>query len=414
MQPYFGSRLPTATGRHSEGAVTAAESSGQMQRPMQPAASGGTLCSDGLGIDLSWLKDPYRGWTERYPGRKACGYVCSGTPLEVVHAAGLTPVRLLPLEMAVAQALGKLPSFCCALAQGTTERMLRGEMEFLELVVTAHCCDTLKCWHDVWRLIRPELKMLNFSVPIVVGREASGTFLGQEMRHLAHVLGSRLGVQVTDGRLGQSIALYNRQRQMVTELYEQSLRPYTQRWALGLAGLLMPVEVHLDLLAAALDRNGNCAGIHPKGPRLVVTGTTMDSAAIPELLDELGVEVVGDDLCTGQRFYSGRVDELRDPVDGLVQHYELHDSCPGRHNPANPRPERLLQWAQRKGAQGVVLVQPKFCDPCAFDDVQLVRLLRQANLPHVVLETDTGVSQGQLRTRLQALVEMIRPTAEHD
>jgi len=57
----------------------------------------------------------------------------------------------------------------------------------------------------------------------------------------------------------------------------------------------------------------------------------------------------------------------------------------------------------------VVFVLNKFCEPHAFDYVPLSKALAEAKIPHLLLETDITVPVGQLRTRLQAFLEMLVP-----
>jgi benzoyl-CoA reductase/2-hydroxyglutaryl-CoA dehydratase subunit BcrC/BadD/HgdB len=52
-------------------------------------------------------------------------------------------------------------------------------------------------------------------------------------------------------------------------------------------------------------------------------------------------------------------------------------------------------------------VLPKFCEPHAFDYVPLARALEAAGVPHLLIETDVSTPVGQLRTRLQAFIEML-------
>ncbi len=356
---------------------------------------------------LAWLGDPYRDWASRHPGRQGCGYLCSGVPLELLHAAGLTPVRLLQLESVITQAAGWLPPFSCALAQATTERWIGGEFAFLRWIVFAHSCDTLKCVQDIWRLMGNGPQLLTFSLPVVVGTAASREYYLRELHSLARMLGAELGVDIGQDQLSRSIALYNEQRRLVDALQSRGSLPYSGRWALTLAGMVMPVDAHVDLLKRTLDRQEPATSAGKSRPRVVVTGTVLDDATIPGLLDELGFRVVGDDLCTGQRHYAGQVGESEEPWAALADHYAWRSPCPGRYYSEQSRSERLVAWIRSTHVDGVVLVQPKFCDPCAFDDIQVVKGLREAKVPYVVVETDATTPLGQLRTRLQAFSEML-------
>jgi benzoyl-CoA reductase/2-hydroxyglutaryl-CoA dehydratase subunit BcrC/BadD/HgdB len=60
------------------------------------------------------------------------------------------------------------------------------------------------------------------------------------------------------------------------------------------------------------------------------------------------------------------------------------------------------------GAQGVIFVLLKFCDPHAFDFPYMKELLDRAGIPGMLLEIeDQQTSEEQLRTRLEAFIELL-------
>jgi len=125
-----------------------------------------------------FVAHPYRDWPVRYPGRRAFGYLCAYAPLEVLHAAGFAPVRLMQLSDTVTLADAHLPSFACALARTATERMLCGELDFFAGILFAHTCDTLQCATDIWRMAGPHFKVIPFSLPTVLSSPYARTYLG--------------------------------------------------------------------------------------------------------------------------------------------------------------------------------------------------------------------------------------------
>ena len=48
-----------------------------------------------------------------------------------------------------------------------------------------------------------------------------------------------------------------------------------------------------------------------------------------------------------------------------------------------------------------------FCEPHGFDYVQLAHALDLAGVPHLLVELEQASQAGQLRTRVEAFVEMI-------
>jgi len=371
-----------------------------MQSPAQVANT------DLLGL----IADPYREWSLRFPGRRAFGYLCTYAPVELLHAAGFAPVRLVQSSGAVVLAEAHLPSFSCALARTVTEQMLRGRLDFLEGVLFTHTCDTLQCLADIWRMAAPHFQVLTLSMPTVLGGAADRAYLLTELHRLADALETTFGCRVTREGLLASIALYNSQRRRLSALYERSSHlSALQVWSLAEAGMLMPVEEHVALLQGFLQNLPEPVRQVGPGPAVLVVGAILDDPLIPQLIDELGARLVGDDLCSGSRYWDTLVDEEREPFDALTERYVRRAPCPAKHVAGQSRAQRLLDLVRAKGAQGVVFVQLKFCDPHAFDYVPLCQALDRAGVPHLLLETDASVSAGQIRTRLQAFLEMLGP-----
>jgi bcr-type benzoyl-CoA reductase subunit C len=355
---------------------------------------------------------PYHDWKARYPGRRAFGYLCTYAPLEVLHAAGFTPVRLMQLSRPVALANAHLPSFACAPARAVTERMLCGELDFLDGVLFAHTCDTMQCAADIWRMARPGFKVIPFSLPTVLSHPDARRYLVTQLRQLAVVLESEFGLPVTEDALRASIAVYNEQRRLLSMLHEhRGGFPVEQLWSLTVAGMLMPVEEHRALLQSSLRSVEGRSEAKATRPGVMLAGAVLDDPLILRLIDELGGRVVGDDLCTGSRYFDTLVDETEEPLSALADRYLRRAPCPVKHSAGDARARRLLGSVHTTGARGVIFLVPKFCDPHAFDYVSLAEELDRAAVPHVLIETEGVAPSGQLRTRLQAFIEMLENSA---
>ena len=70
----------------------------------------------------------------------------------------------------------------------------------------------------------------------------------------------------------------------------------------------------------------------------------------------------------------------------------------------------LRELVERANAKGVLFLPQKFCTPHLADHPILVEDLRAAGIPSTVIELDeTSINEGQIRTRVQAFVEMLGP-----
>ncbi|MBI5956766.1 MAG: 2-hydroxyacyl-CoA dehydratase [Chloroflexi bacterium] len=367
--------------------------------------------------------DSCRDWPARYPDRRAIGYLCTYVPEEILHAAGFTPVRLLKANDAITHADAKLQSYCCALARSALDQALAGKLGFLEGMVFPHTCDTIQCLADIWLVNFPGLFVTTIVQPVAIEGPHAQSYLVAELWQFLRRLEDRFRIKVTDEALRDSIRLHNRTRELLRQL---SLRreqiPATTYFDILRASTLMPKEEFNELLAEMLLAMDPCLLVKneprgenafttsketPRRPRLILAGPYLDDPSLLELIHGLGGQVVADDVCTGSRYFETPVSEDGDPVQALAQRYLERRPCPCKAGSLPRRSEDLVGLAKAQRAEGVVFVLPKFCDPHAWDYPPLAQALDKAGVPHLLLETEQTVSGEQMRTRIQAFLEMI-------
>jgi len=354
--------------------------------------------------------DPYADWPERYPDRRAIGTFCTYAPAEVLHAAGLVPVRLVPAGAGLAGADKHLQSYTCAVARGVLAAATADRWHWLVGVVFPHTCDTMQALADVWREARPDDYVGTLVGPVAVESPAAETYLVAELRRFIADLEAHLGVTVTDDALHASIRAYDENRRRLLAL--RGTLPYSDWLRAVLAGLSMPVAEHTRLLphppptpslSQVWEREGARGRV-----RVVLVGAVLDDPALPVLVEELGGTVADDDLCTGRRAVETPVDEgITDLMVALARRELSRPPCPARYAPGQPRSERLLRLVREGQAGGVIFLQQKFCEPHAFDLPPLRAALDQAGVPHLTLEMEGSTVDGALRTRVQAFLEML-------
>ena len=85
-------------------------------------------------------------------GRQIIGYFCSYTPEEIIHAAGLHPMRLFGTKEEIHLAEKHLQSYSCSLIRTALADVLAGKLDFLDGTVFPHTCDSIQRLSDIWRL----------------------------------------------------------------------------------------------------------------------------------------------------------------------------------------------------------------------------------------------------------------------
>jgi benzoyl-CoA reductase/2-hydroxyglutaryl-CoA dehydratase subunit BcrC/BadD/HgdB len=149
----------------------------------------------------------------------------------------------------------------------------------------------------------------------------------------------------------------------------------------------------------------------PRGPRLLITGSPLPPAYL-DLIEELGGNVAGDDLCQGYRYCLHSVDagldgDGGDLFLGLARSYLQRPPCP-RMLAGQTRFAYLQALIRECRAQGVVYHALKFCDASLYDYTLLRSRCVEAGIPLLFLETeyrDAGLEQA--RTRIQAFLELL-------
>ena len=125
-------------------------------------------------------------------------------------------------------------------------------------------------------------------------------------------------------------------------------------------------------------------------------------------LATMGARVVADDLAGGaRRLYPPA--EPGDPFERLAARLLGGPPDPTRGDPIATRAAWLLEQMRSTGARGLVVFDPKFCEPELFDVPLLRQHLAAAGFPvlHVEVELTGSLSQ-QTLTRLEAFVETLR------
>jgi benzoyl-CoA reductase subunit C len=333
---------------------------------------------------------------------KAVGYFCSYVPVELIHAAGFTPVRML-LGPPPGDAAGAfMQPFCCSFARSLLEGLADGTYDYLSAVVMPHTCDTIRNLSDLVETAAPGMRVMRLMVPTITHTPEAVDFMVEELAVLKRGLEDMAGSEISDWDLRRSIGLYNRCRSALAGLCEMNLGNhllYTAYLAVQLTG----PEEFLGLVKY-LKSGEEVAGTK----RVAVVGGPVPQLEIFDLLEEYGMSVAWDDLCTASRFAMGMVAENGKPLRALAERYLGRRPCPTKLDPTNQREESLIKGIRASGAEGVVFAQQAFCEFHSFDYPGLKKRLDAESIPSVRLDLEHPFQPtGQMRTRLQALSEML-------
>ena len=368
-----------------------------------------------LKIMRNTVEDPV-GAAKKYKdqyNRPVFGYFCTYTPEEIIHAAGGIPFRVLGRKKSIVCSDSHLQSYSCSLVRTALDMALTGDLGFLEGAVFPHTCDSIQRLSDIWRINAGYPFHADIVLPVKLQTESARMYLIEELTSFVKKIEEYTGKKISDDSLRESIQRYNQMRGNLARLYEikknnPSAVPSAAVNDCVQAAMFMPVEEHNRLMESLLADIGPAAEA-TRPARIFLVGNLCVFDEVYDYIDKAGGSVVGDDMCTGSRYFVVNADEkAKDPVSALADRIIRRPICAAKHHPLFDRGAYLKKMVQETGAQGVIFLLIKFCDPHSFDYPYLKESVDALKVPHLLLETEMdNPSLGQVKTRIDAFMEMI-------
>lgn len=369
------------------------------------------------GAIAAHREDPYlaaRQWKERTGGR-VVGYYLTAIPEEIVYAAEALPVAVLDAP-AGSRGNSHLPPWSCSLSQEVMQASLGGRLSFLDGFILPQICDTTKTMAGIWEQNDTFGFLANLLWPHRLKGGKSSAFFVRQLEELAGRLAAFLQVEITAAGLQAAIALCNRNRRLLQELftvYRQDAGAISLKDLYSLVEMAMqiPKEESNSLLEQALGdlrvdgRSADSATVHIFG-----VGKLVRPRELWDVLDAAGVVLCGDAISAGGVYAEGRVREDIPPWEALAEYYLSRYPFDTFFYDHSRRAEALLERVRASRARGVVFIHLGFCEPQNYSFPPLRDALEREGIPCLLLETELGgqsLIQGQGRTRIQAFTEML-------
>ena len=141
----------------------------------------------------------------------------------------------------------------------------------------------------------------------------------------------------------------------------------------------------------------------------MLIGSVLTNPEFIKSIEELGVIVTTDELCTSTRYWSDPVvlEGAVSPLAAIARRYLSNFPC-ARMYPSTERFDRIVKLAREAKADGIISETIRYCVPYAHDIPLLSDRLKSEGIPLLTLDVEYGTSgSGQIRTRVQAFLEMV-------
>lgn len=358
--------------------------------------------------------------------KQLIGTMCVQVPDELIYAAGAVPVRLCSGVSAYDQIGAEfMPAKSCPLVRATSGMLHVNRAlwkDKLAGVIIPTTCDQKKkvaeqiddSFYNVYSLEMPSSKE----------SDAARFYWQESVKQFALDLQKITGKKITAKNLQKAIEKKSEAVQIYRKL--QALRVSDAPVIFGKDMLLVTNTFFMDdidnwiqavtvLLAELEDRASQKFTVaNRNAPRVLLTGSppVFPNIKVPIMVEQSGAVIVSDEVCSSSRLLYDAVsyDEvnLNDMIPAIADKYLKPCTCPCL-SPNSDRQRKLLEMAKDFKVDGVVYQAFSGCLPYEMEQMQISRVLEEANIPMLYVETDySPEDRGQLSTRIEAFIESIK------
>jgi len=378
-----------------------------------------------VGNDLAYALEIYSARDKRAKelkaqGKKVVGYFGCYPPVELITALGLVPYRIVgDAKEPTSRADSYIETNICSFVRSCFELALEGRYDFLDGVIIPHSCDAMERLYDIWRYYWKSGPTYFLNVPHILHQQ-SYSFFHMELLHLKQSLEELAGKRLQTEELADAIRLYNENRALLRSLYrlrvpDPPLMSGSESIKVSLAAIALPVTEGNKMLKGIISGISERREHQPSRTRILFYGSQIDDAALVDIIEDCGANVVMDDLCTTARWFWHDVDLDGDPMHNLSQHYLGHIMCPrtlrqgeSHISELENRFGHLNSYAAEFNVACAIAHTMRLCDTFEFDIPDLEDYLTEHKLPLLNLEVDYNLGNvEQLRTRIEAFLEMV-------
>ena len=388
----------------------------------QPNRPGGMSYFDGVTFDIHGAPIQEMLDEKKKTDARIVGTFCIYVPDEVILALGGIPVGLCGgSAYSFPDADKILPRNICPLIRsyvGFKMGKLSPFFECCDFLVGETTCDAKKKTWEILDGVQPtyvmELPQRKEEIDRKLWRDEIVNFI----KKMEDTSDKRITVEA----LKEGIQRVNGKRKALKRLYETRKAlppPISGKDVLLISQLAFydqidrfteKVNALCDALETRVKKSDSVIG--KDAPRLFISGTpqVIPNWKVHHIVESSGGVVVGEETCTGIRYFNDLVDESPTTLDGLIdaladRYLSINCSC---FTPNDMRIDQVIQWAKEYQADGVIYYVLQFCHAYNVEYVKMECALKEAGIPVLKIESDYGDEDtGQIKTRIEAFMEQI-------
>ncbi len=338
------------------------------------------------------------------------GCLTEHVPVEILHAAGICPVRIQGGTKVDLAAL-HMQSFSCSYARGAIHQAEQGDYDYLEGLVSAKTCDVGLSLFQIWTDSKPFKFDYLLSLPGNCDQDALAYFQDELSRFRSH-LEAYQGKKISNDKISESIHLYNATRETIEELWSRRNNGHlvmgAGQFIRALKGAqVLPPEVMLDHLSEMKQEMDGESTLSSGGVRLLLLGNAYENVSFMDAIEKNGGNIVFDDTAGMGRLFGPSVPVSHAPINDLANHYLCRVTGSYRLT-YEDRWNRILQMIKKWKIDACINIIQKYCDTWLFEMPLMRDSFKEMDIPILNLDIDdSSMSIAQVETRVQAFIEMV-------
>ncbi|MDH3817814.1 MAG: 2-hydroxyacyl-CoA dehydratase family protein [Myxococcales bacterium] len=295
--------------------------------------------------------------------------------------------------------------YTCDIVVKAMSFLRSGGLDATRAILVPHTCDALQGMGSVLGdFLRPDQRVLTLYLPR--GRRPSDhDFLRLELQRLSQKLVDVSGHQPSERDWAEAFEAEDAADSALADLYRRRARiAVSDRdfYTIVRSREFLTAEQFCEQAAALPDGDAPHRGVG-----LMISGIVAEPLELFDQVEAMGAYVAGDDLACGfRRVYSLSTED--DPFERSANRLLTCPADPTCGTPIQVRVDTLQTRMRAMGARGLLIYDPKFCEPELFDVPLLRKHLNEAGFPVLHVEFEMGESlPHQALSRIEAFVETL-------
>ena len=355
--------------------------------------------------------DYAKGWKRR-TGGKVLGYYCTYFPEEIAYAAGILPVRIMARHYAD-DTTDRLMYGNCYVTRDMFNQFNLGHYDYVDGLVGNESCQWWYNAFDATMQMFPNLWSHYLFTPDYPDGNKSKDVMRSEIAIMKERFEEWTGKTIADSDLDNAIEVYNTNRGLLRRLYE--LRKFNRPVVLGSEVMeIMLANQIMDKAEANKALSELIPELEDRQPyedrvRLILIGSETYDAELEKRIEELGGNVVIDELDNGSAYIWNDVIPLKDRLMAVGLRYMSKPHSALKDNVWRRRPEHIFRLSEDWQADCAIIAKQIYCHPHGTDMYAVWKLLRERNIPYHTFERDTTLPYEETGLGIKALINMVKP-----